>query len=184
LAVHHWLRRPDEPGAVEGAAAWNAWQPLRERIAAMGRSTAEVKELVECGARHINRTLEQVSTFPTTLCHGDCHLGNLLRDAENGLVWSDWQEVGIGHGPGDLSFLIQRAMVDGGRVPEDAMIAAYGAQLADATGTSIPLAALRQVTDSFDLRTRLLLWPAYLAMAPDAGIDAHIARVGELLARS
>lgn len=54
-----------------------------------------------------------------TLCHGDCHLDNLLRDPDGRLIWADWQEARKGYGPSDLAFCLQRAEATGAAIAHD-----------------------------------------------------------------
>lgn len=68
-----------------------------------------------------------IRDLPACLCHGDCHLGNLLTDPADRFVWIDWQEVHVGHGPDDLALLWQRAEVAGVNPPREAMLTAYAA---------------------------------------------------------
>ncbi len=103
-----------------------------------------------------------LTSFPLTVCHGDCHIDNLLRDRQGHLVWADWQEVGVGPGPADLSFFYQRAFKAGGTVPFEAMISTYHQQLEAETREQLPFALLQQVLDALELRAWLLTWPAYL----------------------
>ena len=103
-----------------------------------------------------------LTSFPLTVCHGDCHIDNLLRDEQRQLIWADWQEAGVGLGPADLSFFSQRAFRSGGTVPFDAMIAAYHRKLEVETRKSLSLSLLHQVIDVFELQAWLLVWPAYL----------------------
>ena len=60
-----------------------------------------------------------------TLCHGNDHLDNLLRDQDGTLIWADQQEVGIGYGPNDLTFLIQHAETNGANIAHDSVITTY-----------------------------------------------------------
>jgi Ser/Thr protein kinase RdoA (MazF antagonist) len=103
-----------------------------------------------------------LTSFPLTVCHGDCHIDNLLRDRQGHLVWADWQEVGVGPGPTDLSFFYQRAFKAGGTVPFEAMISTYHQHLEAQTREQLPFALLQQVLDVLELRAWLLTWPAYL----------------------
>jgi hypothetical protein len=107
----------------------------------------------------IGATLEP---FPRTLCHGDCHIGNLLRDGEGNLVWADWQEVGISRGPEDLSFPLQRAFPTGETCFAEAAITQYRARLEAETGEPVSLDDVRRAMDGYELRARLLEWPTYL----------------------
>jgi len=103
-----------------------------------------------------------LASFPLTVCHGDCHIDNLLRDRQGQLVWADWQEVGVGPGPADLTFFYQRAFKAGGTVPFEAMISTYHQQLEVETREKLPFPLLQQVLDALELRAWLLTWPAYL----------------------
>src|SRR5688500_7766594 len=165
-------------------AVFDAWQPLWRRLEAPGHSRAQVTDLLAQGVERVSTLRASRQAIPRTLCHGDCHIGNLLYDADDRLVWADWQEVGIGRGPDDLSFLLQRAMADGAAVPEASLLAAYRDELTTATGTKLSLETLQRVMDTFELRTRRLEWPPYLSMADDNVIAAHLARLDQLLARS
>lgn len=104
-----------------------------------------------------------LASYPLTICHGDCHADNLLRDKQGQPIWADWQEVGIGPGPADLSFFMQRAFQVGGTVPFEAMIATYHQRLEAETKKQIPLTLLQQLLDTLELRSWLLAWPGYLA---------------------
>jgi Ser/Thr protein kinase RdoA (MazF antagonist) len=103
-----------------------------------------------------------LTSFPLTVCHGDCHIDNLLRDGQGQLVWADWQEVRVGPGPMDLSFFCQRAFQAGGMVPLEAMISTYHQQLEAETREQLPFALLTEMLDALELRAWLLDWPAYL----------------------
>jgi aminoglycoside phosphotransferase (APT) family kinase protein len=162
----------------------DAWQPLWGRLAAGGYEQARVLGLLARGVERVTTLQALRQATPMTLCHGDCHIGNLLYDAGDRLVWADWQEVGIGRGPDDLSFLLQRAVADGASVPETSLLAAYRDELIALTGTSLTLKTLQGIMDAFELRTRLLEWPPYLAMGDDRRIAAHVARIEQILSRS
>jgi len=101
--------------------------------------------------------------LPTCLVHGDLHAGNLLRAPDGELVWTDWQEVGLGQGPEDLALLWQRAEFDGADPPRAAMLATYAA------ARGIPHDdTLVQATVAAEIRLLLLDWPVFLQHAdPD-----------------
>jgi thiamine kinase-like enzyme len=103
-----------------------------------------------------------LSSFPLTLCHGDCHIDNLLLDTQDQLIWADWQEVRMGPGPLDLSFFYQRAWQAGGAVPFDKMVATYSQRVTEQMEKRLPLEYLQQVLDAIELRGWLLDWPPYL----------------------
>ncbi|MEV4622982.1 phosphotransferase [Asanoa sp. NPDC049573] len=98
--------------------------------------------------------------LPTCLLHGDLHAGNLLRAGDGGLVWTDWQEVGVGQGPEDLALLWQRAEADGADPPREAMLATYAA----ARGLAHDETLIR-ATNTAEIRLLLLDWPWFLRRA-------------------
>jgi aminoglycoside phosphotransferase (APT) family kinase protein len=119
-------------------------------------------------------------SFPLTLCHGDCHIDNLLEDSFGNLIWADWQEVGLGYGPEDLSFFFQRARASGGKPPYDKMIDIYRSSIEAAIDERIPIDSIQRVMDEFELRTRLLHWPAYLIHAPEEIVADTLHRIEKL----
>jgi hypothetical protein len=184
LAGHTWLRRP--AGQTDEQAILHA----REQWAALSR-LPRFSSLFTPGAR---RTLDgamgrvgaldaTIHAFPVTLCHGDCHLGNVLRDETGQFVWADWAEVGLGAGPADLSFLIQRANADGARFSVDELCSVYHLQLVAAIGEAVSLDVIRRVMDAQELRTRLLEWPYYLGGASPALLSGMLARIALLVAQ-
>jgi aminoglycoside phosphotransferase (APT) family kinase protein len=181
LAALPWLRQPEpQPSEVQIEGARTAWRELlcQERL----------RDLLPAGSLQaiydaLGRAPEMdaaLGPFPMTLCHGDCHLGNLLRDPQGRLVWADWQEVGLGRGPEDLSFLLQRAYPAGDAPLAPAVTATYQAALEAATGQRVPLDAVRRVMDIFELRIRLLEWPFYLGQAPVEWVSGMVRRVKQL----
>lgn len=117
---------------------------------ALARSVSEQSDLL----------VEAVTTLPDCLLHGDFHAENLLLDQDDRLLFSDWQEVGIGHGPEDLVFLWQRAEADGARPPREQMLRAYAA----ARGHE-PTESLRRAMLAAELLLLLAQWPPFLAVA-------------------
>ena len=124
-----------------------------------------------------------IRSFPLTLCHGDCHAGNLLRDSTDQLVWADWQEVGVGYGPEDLSIFFQRAEAMGASPPRDEMALAYRRRMEAVTGEQIPAETLHRAIDFSELWARLLLWPLYLAFLPEERFRHAMQRIEVLSGR-
>ncbi|MET9018499.1 aminoglycoside phosphotransferase family protein [Actinopolymorpha sp. NPDC004070] len=118
--------------------------------------------------------------LPTCLCHGDWHVANLLLEGDEQdeeFVWIDWQEVGLGHGPGDLALLWQRAEFDGGEPPREAMFAAY------ARARGVPLdATLRAATAAAEIRLILYGWPDHLQSVDASRRDVVLGRLSRLAA--
>lgn len=183
LSTFHWLRQPRPATSVgEIRAALGAWQ----RLCSQARFATT---LTEAFFRWLSQLLERIEaidgivhSLPPTLCHGDCHTANLLRAPSGELIWADWQEVGIGRGPEDLSFFFQRATADGAAIDTDAVTATYHAALQAGVGAPVDLDAIHRVTATSELRTRLLYWPAYLTPASTEQVAGVVDRL-RLLAR-
>jgi Ser/Thr protein kinase RdoA (MazF antagonist) len=175
LRIHRWTCAPS---LVQQAAA--SWRGAFQRH--QNRDEVNPDELIwiDWALSHLEALDPIYDSLPATLLHGDCHHANLLLDYQGERVWSDWQEVGIGLGPQDLSFLFQRARVEGGMVPEDAAIEAYHQSLQSAVGQSVDLQSVRRVMDAFEFRTLLLLWPPFLARVSPQQLNAIVRRLHHL----
>jgi hypothetical protein len=161
---------PDWPWAKPVHVATSA------EIASAGRAWAELGQaaLVAGLLPLVGRLGEALGALPACLCHGDWHLGNLLDDGGD-VVWIDWQDTGVGHGPEDLALLWQRAERDGWNPPRQAMLAAY------AQARGIPDdAVLRRAAVAAELMLLLLSWPAHLAVAPPPARNRMVSRLKRL----
>lgn len=175
LAAYDWLRPvSSEDHSAVSQEALTVWQQLRETHpqAAKDWTRAKITQALE-KATHLKQASR---ALPLTLCHNDCHIGNLLRNGEQ-FVWADWQEVGIGYGSDDLSFLYQRA----GTPPDRRVVRAYQERLAQETGQSVPFEAIWRGVVASELWTRLVHWPHYLLAAPEERVRYHLERVDTLL---
>lgn len=184
VAAHIWLQRPaakTDPVQVEQGLA--AWQSLAGQHRLQEVLSAPVWRALDRWIKDTPALDALIEAFPITLCHGDCHIGNLLQDEAGTLVWADWQEVSLACGPGDLSFLIQRATHDGARVPWQQMVADYQRHLSAGIGEPVSLAAIQQTMDALELRTRLLQWPFYLAQASTEQIAGMVSQIQVLADR-
>ena len=180
LAHWQWLRPPAKITQMDLRRARQAWRAIWDQP-----QNADI--LSAARRQRFRRLLAQIADvprltagLPLTLCHNDCHIDNLLREAGGGLVWADWQEVGAGYGPDDLSFFIQRATAAGARPPVKAMVDEYCQQLAALIGGRVAADAVRRHMATFELRTRLVYWPAYLASAAPDQLRAQVDRIEEL----
>jgi Ser/Thr protein kinase RdoA (MazF antagonist) len=180
LSRFEWLRRPAAVAPEEVAGAQRAWQALQQQEAFRELFTAPRQQLLHRLLATIEHTSTDGDVLPLTLCHGDCHMDNLLRDDTGALVWADWQEVGLGYGPDDLSFFYQRAMNTGVEVLFAPMLATYHAELAEHTGQPIALSVLRARAAHHELYTRLLHWPHYLIDAEPGIVAAQLERIERL----
>jgi thiamine kinase-like enzyme len=97
-----------------------------------------------------------MAATPECFVHGDCHVGNLLCEADR-IVWADWQVAGVGSPAIDLAFLWSRAHADGAVLPYDAMMHEYGAH----SGSDV--AALHRPLIAAELGILLFGWPEYAA---------------------
>ncbi|QYK40958.1 MAG: phosphotransferase [Paracoccaceae bacterium] len=85
------------------------------------------------------------SPAPATLVHRDAHLENVLFTRDGAALWLDWQMAGWGAGATDLAYFLAASLPpDARRQSEDALVAAWHAELAAAGVTGYGLAqALR-----------------------------------------
>jgi Ser/Thr protein kinase RdoA (MazF antagonist) len=112
--------------------------------------------------------------------HGDCHVGNLLRDGDghgdgDGTVWADWQMAGMGSPAVDLAFLCSRADADGADLPYGAMMCEYAAR------RPCDVEALHRATVAAELGILLFGWPEYAVHIGQAGRDRLTRRLLRLV---
>lgn len=126
----------------------------------------------------------QLSTMPPTLCHGDCHTGNLLQGPAGEWIWADWQEVRLGPGVDDLAFFWQRAFAAASaRPPFDAILQAYSAGLHAEGGVGVSREQLGRELDWAELRSWAVDWPGYLSALPKDRIGCVLRRIEMLIHR-
>ena len=182
LAPYPWLKRASPDGLGRHLPqAHAAWQGLFEQPRFAEIFTAHARVMIARLLPQVQALSERMTAFPRTLCHGDCHLGNLLHDQQGDLVWADWQEVGVGHGPEDLAFFLQRAQAAGGSVPYASAVVAYQEQL-ERISRPVTLEAIGCVVAVSELCTRLVHWPGYLSQASQQQVADHLERI-DLLAQ-
>lgn len=177
LSTLGWLRRVEEMEEGDIRQAYTYWERLRAEGRFETILTPERYEWILGVLGRIRGVGAALSSFPVTLRHGDFHIDNILVDRGGEMVLADWQEVGPGRGPEDLSFFLQRASFSGGRVPEEEMIRAYRRSLAANTGEDVAVSDIRRVVDAAELRTRLLHWPAFLASASERQLAELLDRI-------
>lgn len=149
---------PTEADIASAAAAW----------AASGYGTLVLPAF--------HRVAAALAALPLCLCHGDWHLGNLLACGDGQVVWIDWQETGVGHGPEELALLWQRAERDGWNPPRDAMLTAYARARGIPDDTD-----LRRAAVAAELALLLLSWPPHLAAAAPPARTRLIRRFARLV---
>jgi hypothetical protein len=111
---------------------------------------------------------------PPCFIHGDCHVGNLLRD-RNRFLWTDWQVAGIESPAIDIAFLWFRANIDGADVPYEAMLQEYAAH------RTIDLDLLRHAVVSAELGFLLFGFPPYAGLHTQEDRDRVTRRLLRLL---
>ena len=169
------LQTPDLNG--DARHAHKTWRTLAQRPQLRDVLTDATLSDIEAALAELVTRPEHAPGTAMTLCHGDCHLGNLLRDHDGRLVWADWQEVRVGHGPGDLTFLLQRAEADGANVAHDLVVAAYCSALRAAGVGGADERAVTSAMNESERRTRLLYWPDYLSDATPGRMAHHLTRI-------
>jgi Ser/Thr protein kinase RdoA (MazF antagonist) len=182
-AVRRWLplhQGLPSPEAVQrGRAGWQALRAVVHLAPLFDRETMRMldRALTAC-AQPLGEQF-----LPATLCHGDCHTGNVLFDRQGDLVWADWQEVRLGSGADDLAFLWQRALADGADLELHELAEVYHAALVAALRDRPSFEALMSALLVSELRTRTLEWPFYLRDAPAEQVAAQLSRIATLVER-
>lgn len=178
LGDFSWIEKPKHIDLTHDAQhAFATWQALARQPQFQDVLTDPVLRDIEAALFEIRTKPEYGPDIVMTLCHGDCHLDNLLRDEAGRLVWADWQEVRVGHGPSDLTFLIQRAEANGANIAHDQVIAAYCTALEAAGVEGVSQDAVTAAMNESERRTRLLYWPDYLREATTETMVRHLTRV-------
>jgi hypothetical protein len=173
-----WIERPKVVDLTHDASyASEIWRTLARQPQFRELLTGSRLRDIEAALAEITTKSEYGSETVMTLCHGDCHLENLLRDGEGHLIWADWQEVRISHGPGDLTFLIQRAEANGATIAHDIMIRTYCKALAAAGVKDVNETAVKSAMHESEKRTRLLYWPDYMINATPETMAHHLRRI-------
>ena len=178
LASLSWFGKPktiDSSDAVQHAS--KTWHELAQRPQFREILTDSTLREIELALQTLETTPEYGPEAALTLCHGDCHLDNLLRDQQGDLIWADWQELRIGYGPSDLTFLLQRAEADGANVALDIVIAAYCKALEAADVQGVSEKTIKSAMHESERRTRLLHWPEYMTDATPEAMTRHLKHI-------
>jgi hypothetical protein len=120
--------------------------------------------------------------FLPSRSQGDFRVENILVGRSGEIVVADWQEVGPGRGPEDLSFFLQRASFSGGTPPEQQMIHVYWRSLVANIEGGVPLSDIERFVKADELLTRLLHGPALLADASENQMATLLGRIRFLAA--
>lgn len=111
--------------------------------------------------KNINEWNVKFFVKESNLVHGDFHFENLLQDEAGNIKVIDWQNCGMGHGSGDISFLLSRLSADGVQADEKKLIEMY-CQSTEKIGKSIsPIEILTQMNLA-NINTSFRFWHMYL----------------------
>lgn len=178
LSRFAWLAKPAPPDLTQDTHhAHETWLALAQRPQFHDILTTSLLQDIEFALVEISTKPEYNSATALTLCHGDCHLDNVLCDQHGQLIWADWQEVHIGYGPADLTFLIQRAEANGANIAYDDVIVAYCKALEAAGVEGVDERAITAAMNESERRTRLLYWPDYMSDATTEHMAHNVARI-------
>lgn len=167
-APHAWLPYTtvglDRGRPVQGAFT-RAWERVRPSVDPAGH------EALDAGVEDYVALLEEISTGPVTLCHGDFRLDNLFLE-EDGPIGFDWQFACRARGAYDLAYFLALDL-DAPVLAEheDALIEAYRDALG-AHGVAYDAARLRR-----DYAVSLVLSTAVFAIGAGAPQPSEASRV-------
>lgn len=183
LERYPWLRR----GAAQGeppdwAHAMWLWQTQAASAPLQRVITPAILAALPGWFDVLQRVERTVASYPCTLVHGDCHLGNVLWSANNP-VWGDWQEVRVGVGPADMSFLLQRGCGSQDDAAFECWAEHYAALLAATARPRPDPVDTRRVMDVSELHMRLLEWPHYFDWLPPEAVAHQLTRIARLAER-
>jgi aminoglycoside phosphotransferase (APT) family kinase protein len=174
LAAFQWLRpEPRQAMPERCRRASMTWRVMGEREAlrdgVIPRRLQTVQRLLE----RLSALGQPQPIMPPTLCHGDCHTGNILHGSTGEWMWADWQAVHIGSGAEDISFFCQRTLAAGGTLPREAMVDAYRAAIAAEVEDAPAAERIERALAWAELTSWLLDWPPFLTNAP-AHLLGHV----------
>jgi hypothetical protein len=122
----------------------------------------------------------RLDSLGKTVCHGDFHAENLLQDSEGHWLFADWQEVCVGTGLQDLSFLCERALASGADIPRHEILMTYCEELEKRVDVPPEVAFFHRAWDATELLSYLLVWPPYLRQATPPEVELIVWRMREL----
>ncbi|MBM3240081.1 aminoglycoside phosphotransferase family protein [Candidatus Poribacteria bacterium] len=89
LTEFHWLRRREQESIdTEIQSAYSYWQNLKKEQRFENVLTARYYRLVHELLEQIKDIESVIQSLPLALCHGDCHIDNLLEDSSGNLIWT------------------------------------------------------------------------------------------------
>jgi aminoglycoside phosphotransferase (APT) family kinase protein len=137
--MERWIILATTLGELHGAGRRVLGLPL-SADAVTSRSTEEISGVARqlwngpADADRIRTVLdarerlhEVVSNEPASFVHGDCHLGNVVLNADGKPLLVDWQSAQFGPSAADVAFALTRASAGSESIPRDLVIDTYSA---------------------------------------------------------
>lgn len=180
VVLPDWVRSAVSPSQERCRNAANAWRAFATDNDA-GIVPASLLSRVEQLMSAVPTIEDRENQGPATLCHGDFHAGNFLRDVEGGWIWADWHEVHAGPGVDDFAFFWERAFAATdakNEPPYAAMVDAYWDGLGETGVPSLSREALDRALAWSELRGWLIEWPPYLGYLSREQQARVIERIG------
>lgn len=180
-SLPNWLHAKPAVTLAQCREAAKVWHVLSERDD-LRDALVPYRRSLEHLVMSIPTLDPHMTTMPATLCHGDCHAGNLLLDRAGEWIWADWQEVRLGPGVDDLAFFWQRSFVAADMTPPyDAMVQAYVVGLETGGEVQIIREQLDRALAWAELRSWLVDWPRYLGALSSAQMERVLQRIEKLV---
>lgn len=99
----------------------------------------EVSQIIGLHVRHGAALTERWESLPSTLCHGDTHLGNTFRTSDGRSGLFDWQEVHRMNGLREIAYFVASAFDPAERrIHEHDLLALYRETLLAAGQSDVP----------------------------------------------
>jgi hypothetical protein len=95
------------------------------------------------------------------VCHGDFHADNMLLD-NNNIILSDWQNISIGSGAGDISFFVSRGKASGLIIDEDELVDHYCKRFYYYSKVNIKKEEIHKMINASNVFTSFMYWAFYL----------------------
>ncbi len=185
-----WMPRVDDPiNLAAGQQYRDAWPLCVERVGdALPAGAREVGERTQVGFEDLMRTI--MAEAPTTICHGDFRVDNLLFDdaADEGdrVAVIDWQISSRGPAITDVAyFLCQSMAVDERRRHEEQLVRGWYDRVVDAAGGELAHCPFETAWDQYQRAVLFTtVYPVVAAGAMDPANDRGRELVTAMAVRS
>lgn len=119
------------------------------------------EDILEEIAACINNINQKFFAKECSFSHGDFHFENILQDVVGNIKVLDWQNCGVGHVSGDISFFLSRLSADGYGIDAQEVIEMY-CKSADKRGRSMQPKEIEIQMCLANLNTSFRFWHQYL----------------------